>query len=472
MKPTDQALLQQFIRTRSGTAFDQLVQRHAGIVHSSILRQVRNPALAEDATQAVFLVLAQKAPTLADRPALGGWLLKTARYAAVDALRKESRHARHEKKASQQRPEATPATTPADEAQLTALDDALASLASPDREALLLRYFQDESFADIAIALGTTEEAARKRTTRALDKLRRLLHRRGTPSLTLAALAALLAGSAKTATAASAKLAVTSPLNILAATSRGASISKGVTHMFVAAKLKLLAAVSLTSVTCVTAGLVMYVAVQSGKAPRVPAYSAAVPVAIDTPATPADAPTFVGNTVQSDAGTLIITDADGTSRQIPVTQLEGTLPPPAAAAGSGTVKTIVFLLNNAPDATPVGPTNAYESSVSGLDQNTIAGVSSLNLIAKGVILSNPAVSIPDGGQLTIGGQKSDRTVVFTANTYTQQDKATGEAGTTMTVLTDGKTPASLTVKSENGQTTTLSLPNGSTITTKKSADLP
>ena len=67
MAPSDQTLLQQFVRARSSEAFDQLVQRHAGMVHGSILRKVRDPALADDATQAVFLVLIQKAPTLAGR---------------------------------------------------------------------------------------------------------------------------------------------------------------------------------------------------------------------------------------------------------------------------------------------------------------------------------------------------------------------------------------------------------------------
>src|SRR5579862_7243482 len=91
MPASDQILLRQFVRTRSQAAFDQLVRRHGGLVHASILRKVRDRSLAEDATQAVFLVLAQKAPALVDRPALAGWLLKTARFAAIDVLRKEGR---------------------------------------------------------------------------------------------------------------------------------------------------------------------------------------------------------------------------------------------------------------------------------------------------------------------------------------------------------------------------------------------
>ena len=197
---TDQQLLHAITGSPGGHALDELVARHSGLVHASILRRVRNRALAEDATQAVFLVLTTKAHTLTRHASITGWLLKTARYAAVDVLRQEATRRRHERTACTHHPEATFVHDEHND-QLMALDDALATLAGNDREAILLRFYQEASYAQVAMALGTTEQAARKRITRALQRLHKLLSRRGTMGL-LALPALLLLGARQAAAAA------------------------------------------------------------------------------------------------------------------------------------------------------------------------------------------------------------------------------------------------------------------------------
>ena len=61
------------------------------------------------------------------------------------------------------------------------LTDALGALREADREAVLLRFYQDLSLAEVGEALGVSEEAARKRVNRGLDKLRAYLQRHDIP---------------------------------------------------------------------------------------------------------------------------------------------------------------------------------------------------------------------------------------------------------------------------------------------------
>jgi RNA polymerase sigma factor (sigma-70 family) len=92
----DQSLLHRYAREGSRQALDQIVRRHIALVYSSALRQVRDPDLSQDITQAVFLVLAQKARTIRSGEALAGWLLAVTRRACVDAMRKRATQRRHE----------------------------------------------------------------------------------------------------------------------------------------------------------------------------------------------------------------------------------------------------------------------------------------------------------------------------------------------------------------------------------------
>ncbi|HEY4330669.1 MAG TPA: sigma-70 family RNA polymerase sigma factor [Phycisphaerae bacterium] len=186
---SDLELLGAYVSRRSQEAFCTLVERHLDMVYGAALRRVGTRALAEDVTQAVFIVLAQKAPALLEVRTLGGWLLRVTRCASVDAIRKERARSACERRAARGRVEARTDdhVLPLEHAQRSAaVDEALARLTTLDRETLLLRFYQDATYADIGISLGITEEAARKRSDRALVKLRKLLARRG--GLVLAAI--------------------------------------------------------------------------------------------------------------------------------------------------------------------------------------------------------------------------------------------------------------------------------------------
>ena len=223
-KLDDMALVREFATHNSESAFETLVARHINLVHSAALRQVRDTHLAQEVTQAVFIILARKAARLPDGTFLIGWLFKTTRYAASAELRAATRRKRREEEAHMESPISE---APDESAWLhiaPLLDEALAKLNETDRAAVLLRYFDGQSLAEVGATLALNEDAARKRVTRGVDKLRKFFIKRGV-TLTAAALGATMA--ANSVQAAPAGLAAT----LTATIAKGAAVAATVTAL-------------------------------------------------------------------------------------------------------------------------------------------------------------------------------------------------------------------------------------------------
>ena len=185
----DLTLLREYARQNSEEAFAALVARHVNLVYSVALRQVRDPHLAEEITQAVFIILGRKADSLGDKTILAGWLCRTACYASANALTIQRRRQRREQEAYMQSilNEAEPAETWNQIAPL--LDGAMEQLGQKDHDALVLRFFGNKTFAEVGANLGASEDAAKMRVNRALETLHRFFTKRGISSTT-----AILAG--------------------------------------------------------------------------------------------------------------------------------------------------------------------------------------------------------------------------------------------------------------------------------------
>jgi len=190
----DSELLRRYAGTNSEEAFAELIRRHVNLVYSAALRQVNGDAhLAQDVAQTVFTDLARKADSLARHSTLTGWLYTSAHFAAAKIARTENRRRdREENFMREPIPETAP--EPDWEKLRPLLDQAMHELKEADREAILLRYFENRAFVEIGEKFGLNENAARMRVERALEKLRGFLASRGVT--TAATLASVISANA------------------------------------------------------------------------------------------------------------------------------------------------------------------------------------------------------------------------------------------------------------------------------------
>jgi RNA polymerase sigma factor (sigma-70 family) len=180
---SDAQLLCAYAEGRDEAAFRELVTRYTDFVYSAAFRQVKSAAAAGDIAQSVFTDLARKPDALVrDRdasspPSLAGWLHRATRFAALNHLRATRRRLTHERQAMEQLlTNSDPAT---DWEQIRpVLDEALDSLGDEDREALLLRYFKNQDFRAVGLALGVSDDTAQKRVSRAVERLRDFFSKR------------------------------------------------------------------------------------------------------------------------------------------------------------------------------------------------------------------------------------------------------------------------------------------------------
>lgn len=256
---SDGELLRHYAKAHSDDAFTELVKRHVNLVYSAALRQVNGDThLAQDVAQTVFADLARKAASLSDRAALAGWLYTCTHFAAAKAVRTESRRRNHEQQAhAMQDLVSAPPPDSGWEQLRPVLDAAMHELSECERELLLARYFEQRRLTDMGKSLGLGEDAVRKRVERALEKLRRLLLKRGIP--TGAAFAEVVAAHAVQPTPAA--LAATLSSGALAAVSVNAAATATITKT-VALTMTTLQKTALVALFAVLAGAGLYEARQ------------------------------------------------------------------------------------------------------------------------------------------------------------------------------------------------------------------
>lgn len=228
----DAQLLSTYVTQHSEEAFATLVERHISLVYSAALRQVRDAHMAEEITQAVFILLAQKARSLRRESVLAGWLCRTAHFASCNALKAERRRQLREQEAymnsllNDPDPELWTQIMPL-------LDEAVAQLNKADRDALVMRFYQQKSLMEVGLALGLSEDSAQKRVSRALQKLHKFFVKRGV-TVSVAAIASTV--MANSVHAAPAGLATT----VTAAAATGAGVG-GSTLTIIKGVLKIMA---------------------------------------------------------------------------------------------------------------------------------------------------------------------------------------------------------------------------------------
>jgi RNA polymerase sigma factor (sigma-70 family) len=172
-------LLADYAANGSEEAFRELVSRYIDLVYSTAVRLVNGDThRAEDVAQTVFADLARLAGKFSKDVMLGGWLHRRTWHVATTLMRNERRRLNRERQAAEMNTLQDYAET-SFERIAPLLDEAINQLGASDRAAIVLRFFEHRDLRAVGVALGSNEDAAQKRVSRAVEKLRCHFARRG-----------------------------------------------------------------------------------------------------------------------------------------------------------------------------------------------------------------------------------------------------------------------------------------------------
>lgn len=249
----DRTLIEQYAQDGSESAFAMLTERHEGFVFATAFRHVRDADLAQDVMQNVFLCVARKAAALTSEPVFRGWLGRTTHFEALKLLRERRRRAQREQLFhADENHEKADAADGSPEA-LEAVQTGLRRLPERDRRALLLRFAEGMTLKAAADALEISEDAAQKRISRALEKLRRLVKPSGIPA---AGLTALLGAPA-----------LSTGCPVVAGVTGGTSLLASITSLAVMTKLKIVALTTIAAALTATPFIIHALREEAPKAP-------------------------------------------------------------------------------------------------------------------------------------------------------------------------------------------------------------
>ncbi len=235
--PDEMNLLRKWTANRDRQALGELIRRHIDFVYATARRQVRDAHLAEDVTQAVFILLLQKAHRIKNEAAMTSWLFTTTRFAAANALKVLRRRRYYENHATQHADHEQ-----TDDESLALLDQAIEHLSRTDQACVVMSFLQQKTHAEVGAAVGISEEAARKRIARAVERLRAFFTSRGAVMSSVAAITSLAAQSKAPAALVESTLNIAVLSQPIAGGSAAGAIAKGVAQMIFTSKLKLAAA--------------------------------------------------------------------------------------------------------------------------------------------------------------------------------------------------------------------------------------
>lgn len=225
MMAEDMDLVREYARHKSERAFAELVSRYINLVYSVAFRHVQNAHLAEEITQAVFVLLAQKAGSLGPKTILPAWLCRASRNIAVRTSTVQCRRQKREHEAYMQSiTEKTDSESNAWNSIAPFLEAALGQLKAREYDAIVLRFFNHKSFKEVAAGLGTSENAARMQVNRSLEKMRTFFLKRGI-TLSIAVIAVAIAENSVQAAPAALSKSVTAVALSKGALAGGSSLT-------------------------------------------------------------------------------------------------------------------------------------------------------------------------------------------------------------------------------------------------------